>query len=178
MSQIIKKINDIENHIPHDFFDKYKLSELRELSAKELFDLGKITLPLFKSKEDETYRVIQYEEAIKIITDKVKGLNPRKSFFYASGRSSNEASFLLELFARIIGSSNVITCSNYCHEASGIALQSSLGSDYKSIPYKDLEKSDLIFIIGANPTSNHPRFTRILKNHNHCLLYTSDAADE
>ena len=166
MSQITKKINDIENHIPHDLFDKYKLSELRELSAKELFDLGKITLPLFKSKEDETYRVIQYEEAIKIIAERMKGLNPRKSFFYASGRSSNEASFLLELFAKIIGSNNVITCSNYCHEASGIALQSSLGSDYKSIPYKNLEKSDLIFIIGANPTSNHPRFTKILKNHN------------
>ena len=154
-----------QKYISADLFQEKSLSELKKLSAKELFDLGKIRYPLYKSCHDESYSVITYQDAIKIIANRIKESDPSKSFYYASGRSSNEATFLLDLFARIIGCNHIITCSNYCHEASGIALSASLGLDNKSISYGDLKHSDLIFVIGANPTSNHPKFAEILRNH-------------
>ena len=154
-----------QKYISADLFQEKSLSELQKLSAKELFDLGKLRYPVYKSSHDESYSVITYQDAIKIIASRIKESDPSKSFYYASGRSSNEATFLLDLFARTIGCNHIITCSNYCHEASGIALSSSLGLDNKSISYDDLKHSDLIFVIGANPTSNHPKFAEILRNH-------------
>ena len=154
-----------QKYISADLFQEKSLSELQKLSAKELFDLGKLRYPVYKSSHDESYSVITYQDAIKIIASRIKASDPSKSFYYASGRSSNEATFLLDLFARTIGCNHIITCSNYCHEASGIALSNSLGLDNKSISYDDLKHSDLIFVIGANPTSNHPKFAEILRNH-------------
>ena len=160
-----QKLESNQKYITADLFETVELSELRDLSAKELFELGEIQCPFYKSSNDETYSAITYSEALEIITKKIKNIDPRKSFFYASGRSSNEASFLLDLFARTIGCNHVNTCSNYCHEASGIALNASLGRSNNSIPYDDLLNSDLIFVIGANPTSNHPKFAEILRQH-------------
>ena len=154
-----------KNHkyISGELFETTKLSELKKLSAKELLDLGQIEYPLYKSTEDETYSLISYERASELITRRIKQSNPENSFFYASGRSSNEASFALDLFARSLGCNHINTCSNYCHEASGIALSASIGATDKSISYDDLKNSDLIFVVGANPTSNHPRFAKILR---------------
>ena len=160
-----QKLEKKQKYISADLFKTHELSELRNLSAKELFDLGEIQCPFYKSSNDQTYSAITYSEALEIITEKLKSVDPRKSFFYASGRSSNEASFLLDLFAKTMGCNHVNTCSNYCHEASGIALNASLGPNNKSIPYDDLLNSDLIFVIGANPTSNHPKFAEILRQH-------------
>ena len=160
-----QKLENKQKYISADLFKTHELSELRNLSAKELFDLGEIQCPFYKSSNDQTYSAITYAEALEIITEKLKSVDPRKSFFYASGRSSNEASFLLDLFAKTMGCNHVNTCSNYCHEASGIALNASLGPNNKSIPYDDLLNSDLIFVIGANPTSNHPKFAEILRQH-------------
>jgi len=159
------KLENNRKYISADLFETFELSELRNLSAKELIDLGEIQCPFYKSSNDKTYSAITYSEALEIITKKINSIDPRKSFFYASGRSSNEASFLLDLFARTMGCNHVNTCSNYCHEASGIALNTALGPNKKSIPYDDLLSSDLIFVIGANPTSNHPRFAEILRQH-------------
>ena len=160
-----QKLENNRKYISVDLFETFKLSELRNLSAKELLELGEIQCPFYKSSNDKTYSAITYSEALEIITKKINSIDPRKSFFYASGRSSNEASFLLDLFARTMGCNHVNTCSNYCHEASGIALNTALGPNKKSIPYDDLLSSDLIFVIGANPTSNHPRFAEILRQH-------------
>ena len=160
-----QKLEKKQKYISADLFKTHELSELRNLSAKELFDLGEIQCPFYKSSNDQTYSAITYSEALGIIIEKLKSVDPRKSFFYASGRSSNEASFLLDLFAKTMGCNHVNTCSNYCHEASGIALNASLGPNNKSIPYDDLLNSDLIFVIGANPTSNHPKFAEILRQH-------------
>ena len=129
-----QKLEKKQKYISADLFKTVKLSELRNLSAKELFDLGEIQCPFYKSSNDQTYSAITYSEALEIITEKLKSVDPRKSFFYASGRSSNEASFLLDLFAKTMGCNHVNTCSNYCHEASGIALNASLGPNNKSIP--------------------------------------------
>ncbi|MAH52881.1 MAG: hypothetical protein CMK51_01995, partial [Proteobacteria bacterium] len=110
-----------KNHkyISGELFETTKLSELKKLSAKELLDLGQIEYPLYKSTEDETYSLISYERASELITRRIEQSNPENSFFYASGRSSNEASFALDLFARSLGCNHINTCSNYCHEASG-----------------------------------------------------------
>ena len=87
---------------------------------------------------------------------------PDRMFFYASGRSSNEAGFLLQLFARILGTNNVNNCSYYCHQASGVGLSQTLGTGTATVQLDDLDHADLIFLWGANPASNHPRFMRIL----------------
>lgn len=86
----------------------------------------------------------------------------RPHFFYASGRSSNEAGYLLQLFARSLGTNNVNNCSFYCHQASGVGLTESLGTGTATIELEDLRHTDLIFLIGANPSSNHPRFMTTL----------------
>jgi hypothetical protein len=87
-----------------------------------------------------------------------------KSFFYFSGRSSNEAGFLTQLFARLYGTNNVNNCSYYCHQASGVGLSSVIGNSTATVQLEDVEQADLILVIGANPASNHPRFVRNLMN--------------
>ncbi len=87
---------------------------------------------------------------------------PERSFFCFSGRSSNEAGFLLQLFARIWGTNNVNNCSFYCHQASGVGLGSMFGSGTGTVQLADLDKTDLLVLIGGNPSSNHPRFMRTL----------------
>ena len=96
------------------------------------------------------------------VVDKLKTTSADRSFFYASGRSSNEAGFLLHLFARIYGTNNVNNCSFFCHQASGDGLSQSLGTSTATIELDDLDHTDLDFLIGSNPASNHPRFMRIL----------------
>jgi len=87
-----------------------------------------------------------------------------RSFFYTSGRSSNEAGFLLQLIARLYGTNNVTNCSYYCHQATGVGLGSTIGSGTATVELADLSGCDLVFIIGANPSSNHPRLIHQLKN--------------
>ena len=87
---------------------------------------------------------------------------PDESFWYASGRSSNEAAFLLQLFARMYGTNNVNNCSYYCHQASGVGLSTSIGTGTATVSLDDVEHADLVFVIGGNPASNHPRLMRNL----------------
>ncbi|MEM9660342.1 MAG: molybdopterin-dependent oxidoreductase, partial [Planctomycetota bacterium] len=96
------------------------------------------------------------------IADKLGTLSPDKTFWYFSGRSSNEAGFLLQMFARLYGTNNVNNCSYYCHQASGVGLTSVTGSGTATIVLEDLDKADLAFVIGGNPASNHPRLIRTL----------------
>ena len=92
----------------------------------------------------------------------LRGTNPNETFWYVSGRSSNEAGFLLQLFARLYGTNNVNNCSYYCHQASGVGLTSVLGSGAGTVQLDDVENADLVFLIGGNPASNHPRLMRTL----------------
>ncbi len=87
---------------------------------------------------------------------------PDETFWYFSGRSSNEAGFLLQLFARLYGTNNVNNCSYYCHQASGVGLTTVTGSGTATIELDDIEKADVVFVIGGNPASNHPRLMRSL----------------
>ena len=140
------------------------IEELKNIQSRLLERSGRLNNPLYKSIGSSHYQTISWDEAISKIVNKLKVTKPNRSFFYSSGRSSNEAGFLLQLFARIYGSSNINNCSYYCHQASGVGINSTIGSGTATIQLKDLEKADLIFVIGANPASNHPRFIRQLLN--------------
>lgn len=156
------QLSDIRDPIPPQIFEQNSIRELRELSAKQLEDLGRLSIPLHKSAQADSYQAISYERAYELIAQRLKTTDPLSSFFYASGRSSNEAAFILQLFARLYGCNHINNCSYYCHQASGVGLSNCIGSGTSTIQYADLHKADLIFVFGANPASNHPRFVKVL----------------
>ena len=148
---------DMQGRIGPRFFDELALEKLRGLTPRELEAAGRLVEPLIAGPLDSHYRAISWDDAIDRIVAKLKSILPDESFFYFSGRSSNEAGFLLQLFARIYGTNNVNNCSFYCHQASGVGLTSVTGSGTATVALEDLHRCDLLFVIGANPASNHPR---------------------
>ncbi len=153
---------DLQGAIREHFFDDFSLEQLRAFSSRELEASGRLTQPMYAGPLDSHYKKISWDEAIERIAKKLKKTDPHDAFFYFSGRSSNEAGFLLQVIARLWGTNNVNNCSYYCHQASGVGLSSVTGSGTATISLDDLEHADLIFLIGANPASNHPRFMRTL----------------
>lgn len=153
---------DIQPAIPDQIFD-FSLDEFRKLSPKELEHLGRLGKPIYKSATDDTFSIVDWGWALKYTATKFRATQPDNSFFYASGRSSNEAGFLLQLFARLYGSNHVNNCSYYCHQATGVGLANTIGTGTATVELEDLDQCDFIFLIGANPASNHPRFIYKLK---------------
>src|SRR5688572_30357280 len=153
---------DLQGPTPPHFFSDLSLDQLRALSSRELESAGRLVDPMYAGPLDSHYRKISWDEAIERIAKKLKKTDPREAFFYFSGRSSNEAGFLMNLFARLWGTNNINNCSYYCHQASGVGLSSVTGSGTATITLDDLDHCDLVFLIGANPASNHPRFMRTL----------------
>ena len=154
--------SDMQDRIAPAFFARYSIAELRSLSSRELEYCGRLVDPVYAGPGDTHYRVISWNEAFDRLAAKLKASGPNQSFFYASGRSSNEAGFLLQLFARLFGTNYVNNCSYYCHQASGVGLTSSLGTGTATVQLEDVERSDLYILIGGNPASNHPRLLRSL----------------
>jgi len=169
---------DMQGRIEPRFFERYTFDELRAFTPRELEHLGRLVEPLYAGPGDDRYRAISWDEALARCTAMLRGApfdpsvaqaeftsaihDPNSHFFYFSGRSSNEAGFLLQLFARIYGTNNVNNCSYYCHQASGVGLGGALGSGTATIQLEDLRHCDLLFLIGGNPASNHPRLMRQL----------------
>ncbi|GGY64193.1 formate dehydrogenase [Cellvibrio zantedeschiae] len=154
---------DIQAPIPREIFE-HTLDDFAQLSAYELEHLGRLNTPLYKSAASNKYQPIEWNDAIELMAARFSATKPERSFFYTSGRSSNEAGFVLQLLARIYGTNNVNNCSYYCHQATGVGLQNAIGSGTATVSLEALGKSDCIFVIGANPSSNHPRFVHQLKN--------------
>jgi molybdopterin-dependent oxidoreductase alpha subunit len=154
--------SDMQNGVSPDFFARYSISDLRTLSPRELESCGRLVAPVYAGAGETHYRVIAWDEALDRLAAQLKATGPGRSFFYSSGRSSNEAGFLLQLFARAFGTNDVNNCSYYCHQASGVGLASSLGTGTATVQLEDLERSDLFVLIGGNPASNHPRLLRSL----------------
>ncbi|MBL4754676.1 MAG: FdhF/YdeP family oxidoreductase [Flavobacteriales bacterium] len=152
------QLTDIQDEIPKTVFVEKSLADLKAMSPLELERLGRLNYPLRKHKGDTHYLPISWDEAFISIASRFKEADPARTFFYSSGRSSNEAAFLLQIFARVYGTNNINNCSYYCHQASGVGLTNTIGSGTATIEVEDLKKADLIFVIGANPSSNHPRF--------------------
>ena len=153
---------DMQGAIKPEFYSTYSIPQLQAFSPRELESCGRITTPVIVSAGEQYYRPISWDEALSTIAGKLRSLTPDETFWYFSGRSSNEAGFLLQLFARIYGTNNVNNCSYYCHQASGVGLTSSLGTGTATISLEDLDHADLVFVIGGNPASNHPRLMRTL----------------
>jgi molybdopterin-dependent oxidoreductase alpha subunit len=155
-------VSDMQAGITPEFWRRFGCNELRAMSPRQLEACGRLVEPVYAGPGDSHYRPISWDEAFSRLADKLKASGPEKSFFYASGRSSNEAGFLLQLFARMFGTNYVNNCSYYCHQASGVGLASAVGAGTGTITLEDLDGCDLYVLIGGNPASNHPRLLRSL----------------
>ncbi len=153
---------DMQGAVRPEFWSTYSVAQLQRFSPRDLEHCGRLVQPVLREADDDYYRPLSWEEALSRITTKLRSLPPDETFWYFSGRSSNEAGFLLQLFARLYGTNNVNNCSYYCHQASGVGLNSSVGSGTATIVLEDLDRSDLVFVIGGNPASNHPRLMTTL----------------
>ncbi|WLQ04985.1 FdhF/YdeP family oxidoreductase [Arthrobacter oryzae] len=151
--------------VPSEFWAANPVSELRERSEYWLGMQGRLTEPVYKPAGEDHYRPVTWDEAFSIIGSKLQGLDsPDEAAFYTSGRTSNEAAFLYQLFVRAFGTNNLPDCSNMCHESSGWAMGQTIGVGKATVSYDDFAKADLIIIMGQNPGSNHPRMLTALED--------------
>ncbi|KAB2718900.1 FdhF/YdeP family oxidoreductase [Brucella intermedia] len=140
------------------FFREHTVSELRSWTDYDLENTGRLTHPMRYNASTDQYEAIEWDEAFKTIGDILKSFDsPNRVEFYTSGRASNEAAFLYQLFVRAYGTNNFPDCSNMCHEASGVALKQSVGVGKGTVLLEDFEMADAIFVVGQNPGTNHPR---------------------
>jgi len=155
-------IADMQEGITPDFFARFSIPQLQALSPRELESAGRLTMPVHAKPGDLFFKPLSWDAALDRIARQLRESLPDENFFYASGRSSNEAGFLLQVFSRVFGTNFVNNCSFYCHQASGVGLNQALGVGTATVTLKDVENADLFFLIGGNPASNHPRLMRTL----------------
>ncbi len=147
-----------------DFFARNSVAELSKRSDFWLNKQGRITAPMFLDTDATHYKSITWENAFAVIADELNALDsPDEAIFYTSGRTSNEAAYLYQLFVRMFGTNNLPDCSNMCHESSGIALTETIGIGKGTVTLDDFEMCDLIIILGQNPGTNHPRMLTTLE---------------
>jgi molybdopterin-dependent oxidoreductase alpha subunit len=140
------------------FFAAHTVADLRKLSDYELELHGRLTHPMRYDAASDRYLPVAWDDAFTEIGNILKSLdNPDRAEFYTSGRASNEAAYLYQLFVRLYGTNNFPDCSNMCHEASGVALRQAIGVGKGTVLLEDFEAADAIFVIGQNPGTNHPR---------------------
>ncbi len=141
-----------------DFFAAHTVSELLGMSDNALERQGRLTHPLAYHAPSDTYRTVTWEEAFARIGTLLRELpDPNMAEFYTSGRASNEAAFLFQLFAREYGTNNFPDCSNMCHEATSVGLPYSIGIGKGTVSLEDFDHCEMILSIGHNPGTNHPR---------------------
>nr|WP_294972340.1 FdhF/YdeP family oxidoreductase [uncultured Pseudomonas sp.] len=146
------------------FFARHSVSSLREQSDYWLEYQGRLTEPMRYDPATDRYLPIDWDDAFALIAQHLRTLeSPDQAEFYTSGRASNEAAFLYQLFVRAFGTNNFPDCSNMCHEASGVALGESVGVGKGTVTFADFEHADAIFIFGQNPGTNHPRMLEPLR---------------
>ncbi|MFF5612718.1 FdhF/YdeP family oxidoreductase [Streptomyces albidoflavus] len=146
------------------FFREHSIAELDAKSDYWLNQQGRLTEPMVKRPGATHYEPVGWDEAFGILADELRSLDsPDEALFYTSGRLNNEAAFLLQLFARAYGTNNLPDCSNMCHESSGSALGETLGIGKGSVSLDDIHEADLVFVVGQNPGTNHPRMLSALE---------------
>ena len=150
--------------ISSDFWAEHSLTELRGRTEYWLGMQGRLTEPLYKPADEDHYRPVSWDEALDIVAQRLKSLeSPHEAAFYTSGRTSNEAAFLYQLFVRAYGTNNLPDCSNMCHESSGWAMGQTIGIGKATVTYDDFGQADLIILMGQNPGTNHPRMLTALE---------------
>ncbi|AOE41461.1 CbbBc protein [Pantoea agglomerans] len=148
-----------------DFFAKHSVTTLYTQSDYFLEYQGRLTHPLRYNAETDHYEPISWEDAFALIAQHIKAMDhPDQMELYTSGRASNEASWLYQLFGRLMGTNNFPDCSNMCHEASGTGLKRSIGVGKGTIRLDDFDHADAIFVFGQNPGTNHPRMLHSLRH--------------
>ncbi|SVA17929.1 uncharacterized protein METZ01_LOCUS70783, partial [marine metagenome] len=158
------QLTDIQDPIPEKLFKDNTIAQFKAMRPIDLERLGRLNTPLWNTGGNDRYMPISWQEALPRLTRTLKQADPDRTFFYSSGRSSNEAGFLLQLFVRAYGTNNINNCSYYCHQASGVGLSATIGSGTATVVLEDLKNADMIWVIGANPSSNHPRLmTELLR---------------
>ena len=146
------------------FFSDHSVSYLKKQSDYWLEYQGRLTEPLRYNSATDHYEAIDWPSAFGIISTHLTQLNsPDQAEFYTSGRASNEAAFIYQLFGRMFGTNNFPDCSNMCHEASGVALNESIGIGKGTVTLDDFDHADAIFVFGQNPGTNHPRMMNALR---------------
>jgi molybdopterin-dependent oxidoreductase alpha subunit len=148
-----------------EFFAQHTVAELAAHDDHWLEAQGRLTEPMAYDAASDKYVPIAWDDAFATIAEALNALaSPDEALFYTSGRTSNEAAFLYQLFVREFGTNNLPDCSNLCHEASGIALGAQVGSGKGSVLLEDFTKAEAIFIFGQNPGTNHPRMLGELRD--------------
>lgn len=147
-----------------EFFARHPISDLLSRSDVWLNAQGRITHPMVRREGSDRYEPISWDEAIDLVAEHLRELDdPNRAVFYTSGRTSNEAAFLYQLFVRSFGTNNMPDCSNMCHESSGTGLSQVVGVGKGTVLLSDFERADAIFVIGQNPGTNHPRMLSTLR---------------
>jgi molybdopterin-dependent oxidoreductase alpha subunit len=145
-------------------FARYSLAELAAHSDRWLNDQGRLTEPMVLRPGADRYQPIGWDEACALVAGELRNLEePGQAVFYTSGRTSNEAAFLWQLFARRLGTNNLPDSSNLCHESSGRAMLDAIGVSKGTVGLGDFALADCIFVVGQNPGSNHPRMLATLQ---------------
>jgi molybdopterin-dependent oxidoreductase alpha subunit len=151
--------------VMREFFAAYTVRELDQQSDYWLEEQGRLTEPMRYNRATDHYEPISWEDAFAVIGAQLRALeNPDRADFYTSGRASNEAAFLYQLFVRRFGTNNFPDCSNMCHEATSVGLPESIGIGKGTVLLEDFECTDAIFVIGQNPGTNSPRMMTSLRD--------------
>ncbi|MGJ5755994.1 molybdopterin-dependent oxidoreductase alpha subunit [Streptomyces puniciscabiei] len=161
-----KHISDeaTSRRVTAEFFRRHSIAELDAKSDYWLNQQGRLTEPMIKRPGARHYEPVGWDEALDVLAGELRRLDsPDEALFYTSGRLNNEAAFLLQLFARAYGTNNLPDCSNMCHESSGSALMETLGIGKGSVSLDDIHTADLVFVVGQNPGTNHPRMLTALE---------------
>ncbi len=158
-SEATRKLADAE------FFARYSVAELSAQSDLWHDRQGRIAEPMLLLDGATHYTPVSWETAFRMIAKELKSLaSPDEAVFYTSGRASNEAAFLYQLFVRSFGTNNLPDCSNMCHESSGLAMRASIGVGKGTVTLEDFAEADTIVCVGQNPGTNHPRMLGTLQN--------------
>lgn len=163
------------------FFEENSIAELAELDDYRIGKKGRVAQPMYLPKGGTHYQPISWDDAFTLIAKHLNQLaSPDEAVFYTSGRTSNEAAFLYQLFVREYGTNNLPDCSNMCHESSGVALNETVGIGKGSVTLEDFYEAEVIIILGQNPGTNHPRMLSALQRakENGCTIISVNPLPE
>ncbi|HEX6498547.1 MAG TPA: FdhF/YdeP family oxidoreductase [Micromonosporaceae bacterium] len=146
-----------------EFFAAHPVGELAARTDHWLGQQGRLTEPMVLREGSDRYEPIAWDDAFEMIAKELRAGTPDQAVFYTSGRTSNEAAFVYQLFARAYGTNNLPDCSNMCHESSGVALSGTIGVGKGSVTLDDIHRAKLIVVVGQNPGTNHPRMLTALE---------------
>ncbi|WP_423193246.1 FdhF/YdeP family oxidoreductase [Cupriavidus sp. H18C2] len=151
--------------VTNEFFARYTVTELMQQSDYELEQHGRLTHPMRYDAATDKYVPVEWDAAFRLVADHLRRLdNPDAATFYTSGRASNEAAFLFQLFVRMYGTNNFPDCSNMCHEATSRGLLVTVGVGKATVLLDDFQLADTIMVWGQNPATNHPRMLNELRD--------------